>query len=144
MKVLLAVDGSDYTKRTLEYVVSQDEWLGPKAQTTVLTVVPELPPRARAYMNADDVRSYNVEQAEAVLAPIRAFAQQHQWQPTVVYEVGEPGAVIAGKAAREGFDLVVMGSRGHSSFASLLLGSVTVQVLARCSVPLLVLRRDNP
>lgn len=144
MKILLAVDGSDYTRRTLEYVLAQDGWLGPQAETTVLTVVPELPPHARAYMNADDVRAYTEDQAEAVLSPIRAFVKQHHWKPTLIYEVGSPGAVIANKAASEGFDLVVLGSRGHSTLASLLLGSVTMQVLARCSVPVLIIRRDVP
>jgi nucleotide-binding universal stress UspA family protein len=52
--------------------------------------------------------------------------------------------VIASRAASGGFDLVVMGSRGHSALASLLLGSVTMQVLARCNVPVLIVRRDAP
>lgn len=144
MKILMAVDGSEYTKHMLDYVAAQEAWLGKQSETTVLTVVPELPPRARAYMNAADVRSYCEEQAATVLEPIRAFVALHRWQPTLAHKVGSPGAVIAGTAAAEGFDLVVMGSHGHTALTSLVLGSVTVEVLARCSVPVLIVRRGKP
>jgi nucleotide-binding universal stress UspA family protein len=33
-----------------------------------------------------------------------------------------------------------MGSRGHSDFANLVLGSVATKVLAKCSVPVLLIR----
>jgi len=38
------------------------------------------------------------------------------------------------------YDLVVMGSRGHSALGSLVMGSVTSRVLADCETPLLVIR----
>ena len=48
MKILLAVDGSDYTKRMLAYLAAHDEWLGDRHEYTVLntvTLVPGAPPR---------------------------------------------------------------------------------------------------
>jgi nucleotide-binding universal stress UspA family protein len=54
--------------------------------------------------------------------------------------VGQPGELIA-KAASEGdFDLVMMGSHGHSALGNLVMGSVATQVLAHCSVPVLLVR----
>jgi nucleotide-binding universal stress UspA family protein len=38
------------------------------------------------------------------------------------------------------FDLVVMGSHGHSALANLVMGSVATQVLAHCKVPVLLVR----
>jgi nucleotide-binding universal stress UspA family protein len=38
------------------------------------------------------------------------------------------------------FDLVLMGSRGHSRLMNLVLGSVATQVLAGCGVPVLLIR----
>ena len=48
MKILLAVDGSDYTKRMLAYLATHEEMLGKADSFTALTVVPAIPPRAQA------------------------------------------------------------------------------------------------
>lgn len=140
MKILIAADGSAYTRHALEFVVARGDWLGPQHEITVLTVVPEVPPRLRAYMQADEVQSYCDELAAAVLDPIRSFFARHQRQAVLTHKTGDPGAVIAAEAGAGGFDLVVMGSHGHTAIGSLVLGSVTAQVLARCTVPLLVVR----
>ena len=36
MKILIAVDGSDYTKRMLAYLATHDEWFGAKHSYTVV------------------------------------------------------------------------------------------------------------
>jgi nucleotide-binding universal stress UspA family protein len=38
------------------------------------------------------------------------------------------------------FDLVVMGSHGHSAVVNLVMGSIATQVLAHCKVPVLLVR----
>jgi hypothetical protein len=48
MKILVAVDGSSYTKRMLAYLAAHDEWLGEQHEYTVLHVVMAVPPRAAA------------------------------------------------------------------------------------------------
>ncbi|MDM0116329.1 universal stress protein [Variovorax sp. J22R133] len=57
-----------------------------------------------------------------------------------LHKVGHPSAAIAKLAQEGGFDLVVIGSHGQGAFANLVLGSVATQVLASCSVPVLVIR----
>ena len=47
MKILLAVDGSPYTKKMLAYVVTHDDVFTTGNEYTLLTVHPALPPRAR-------------------------------------------------------------------------------------------------
>jgi len=57
-----------------------------------------------------------------------------------VHTIGHVAESIA-KLAEEGkFDLVVMGSRGHGDIVNLVLGSVATKVLAKCSVPVLLIR----
>ena len=48
MKILIAADGSDYTKRLLAYIAAHDEWLGAMHQYTVFHCVREVPERAQA------------------------------------------------------------------------------------------------
>jgi hypothetical protein len=43
MKILLPVDGSEFTKRSLAYVAAHDELLGKGHDFVALTVVPPLP-----------------------------------------------------------------------------------------------------
>jgi nucleotide-binding universal stress UspA family protein len=53
---------------------------------------------------------------------------------------GHPDDIILQAADAEGCDLIVMASHGRRGVASLLLGSETQKVLARCQRPVLVVR----
>lgn len=142
MKILMPVDGSEYTRHMLDYAAAQGRWLGNTPhEVTFLTVVPPLPPRARGGMDEDEAQAFYRNEAAGALQQVVEFAARHAWQPAIVHRVGQPGRVIADMAVEERFDLIVMGSRGHSALGALLLGSVTSQVLAQCSVPVLIVRR---
>ena len=56
MKILVAVDGSPFTRRMLAYLAAHDEWLGDAHQYTLLHVTPAVPPRAAAVLDVHDVR----------------------------------------------------------------------------------------
>lgn len=140
MKILLAVDGSPYTKKMLAYLATHEEVFSANNQYTLFTVQSPLPPRARAAVGADVANSYYTEEAEKVTAPVVKFLKRHGIDPVVQHKVGQPGEQIA-KAANAGkFDLVMMGSHGHSALGNLIMGSVTTKVLAHCEVPVLLVR----
>jgi nucleotide-binding universal stress UspA family protein len=140
MKILLAVDGSEYTKKMLAYLATHDELFGTQHQYTLLTVNPQLPPRARAVVGKDMVEAYHRETAEKILAPVTQFLLRHGIDAKTVAKVGHAGETIS-KAADSGkFDLVVMGSHGHGTLGNLVMGSVATQVVAHCRVPVLLVR----
>jgi len=86
------------------------------------------------------VKSFQLDEAEKVLAPVTKFLQRHGINAKSEWKVGPAGAAIA-KAAESGkFDLVVMGSHGHGNLMNLVMGSVTNQVLARTKLPVLLVR----
>ncbi len=140
MKILVAVDDSDYSKRTLAYLSAHDEWLGPTQDYTVLTVVPAVPPRAAAVMDGDDLRRYYEEEGEKVLAPIRAFFAPKGMSVRFKILVGHAAERIAEEARDGRHALLMMGSRGHSALENLVLGSVTTKVMALTEVPVLLVR----
>ncbi|MEO5843567.1 MAG: universal stress protein [Caldimonas sp.] len=140
MKILIAADGSSYTKRMLSYLAAHDELLGPKHQYTVLHGVLAVPHRAASFVGQKAVTEFYESDAETVFKPIRAFFEQKGIQPTFVYTVGQVAETIADRAAQEHFDLIVMGSSGHGEIANLILGSVVTKVLAKTSVPVLLIR----
>jgi nucleotide-binding universal stress UspA family protein len=139
MKILLAVDGSDYTKRMLGWVAAHDEFVGSGHEYTVLTIVPELPRRVGLF-RASDADIYYEDQGERVLHPVRQFAAQKGWKAEFARAVGNPADEIAALAERGRFELIVIGSHGHSALGNVVLGSVTMGVLARCKTPVLVIR----
>ena len=140
MKILVAADGSRFTKRMLAYLAAHDEWLGAQHQYAVLTVVAPLPARAANALTKKIVQDHYAEEAEKTLKPIRAFFGKQRIDAQYLFQVGEPGEQIAETARKGGYELLMMGSHGHGALARLVLGSVTSRVLASCEVPLLIVR----
>lgn len=140
MKIMLAVDGSKYTKRMLAYVTAHDEWLGKGHDYTVFVGVLAVPHAASAFVDADTVRKFYEDDAEAVFKPIRAFLAKQGIEASYVHKVGHPAELIAKAADKGRFDLLIMGSHGHSNLGNIVLGSVATRVLAACSTPVLLVR----
>lgn len=140
MKILLAVDGSEYTKKMLAYITTHEELFSPSNSYTLLTVQPQLPARARAAVGKELVDTYHREEAEKVLSPVTKFLVRHDIDAKTLSKVGHAGEIISKTAETGKFDLVVMGSHGHSNLGNLVMGSVATQVLAHCKVPVLMVR----
>ena len=140
MKILLPVDGSDYTKRMLAYVAAHEEMFGASHEYLALTAVGPVPPEVTQYVDRKTIEDYYRDQAESVLRPVREFAERNGWKLRDSRVVGAAGDAIATFARTQAPDLIVMGSHGHGALGSLILGSVASGVLARCKVPVLLVR----
>ena len=140
MKILLPVDGSDYTKRMLGYVAAHDELFGAAHEYTVFTAVAPISAYATRFLDSQTLADYYREQADSVLRPVRKFVEQHQWKVAIAHEAGHAAEAIASLAAQLQPDLIVMGTHGHTALGNVVLGSVATGVLARCKVPVLLVR----
>ncbi len=140
MKILLAVDGSAYSKKMLAYLGTHDALLSTDHDYTVFTAASALPARASAMVSKEVVASYYAEESEKVLAPVAKFLLRHGIDAKTSWKVGSAGTLIAKTADSGKFDLLVMGSHGHGALTNLVMGSVTTQVLAHCKVPVLLVR----
>ncbi|QTD45685.1 universal stress protein [Ottowia testudinis] len=140
MKILLAVDGSSFTKKMLAYLTTHLDMFSGDIEFTALTVQGTLPPRARAAVGKDVVDSYYAEEAAKVLEPVTKFLTRHNLKVKTLSKVGNAGDTIAKTAQSGGYDMVIMGSRGHGALGSLVMGSVATRVLANCETPVLLVR----
>jgi nucleotide-binding universal stress UspA family protein len=140
MKIVLAVDGSAYTKRMLAYLAAHETWLTPANEFTVVHAVPAVPPRAAAVLDKALLREYYVDEAERVFKPIRTFLNRHGISASYTHAAGNAAEVIVQSTTKAEADLLVLGSHGHSSLANLVLGSVVTKVLAKSQVPVLIVR----
>ena len=140
MKILLAVDGSDYTRKMLEYVRSNKALFDESHEYMLLHVQPQLPPHVKSTLGSGTVNQYHEEEAQKVLQPALDALQQGGLKATSRYLVGPAGETIGSFAEEGRYDMVIMGSHGHGALARLVMGSVTSEVLARCGVPVLLIR----
>lgn len=141
MKVLLAIDGSVYSKKMLAYLVTHDTTFASSGnEFTLFTAHPALPARARSAVGKDIADAYHAEATEKVLAPAAKFLLRHGIDAKSAWKVGQAGELIARFAEAGKFDLLLMGSHGHGALANLVMGSVATQVLAHCKVPVLLVR----
>lgn len=138
MKIPLAVDGSPSTKRMLATITAHDELLGPGHQYVALTAVPPIPAHVADFVSHDAIVSWHEEQGEAVLSPVRAFAKQNGWNFEARRVVGHAGDEIARLADEGRFDMIVMGTHGHSALVNVVMGSIATRVLALTKVPVLL------
>lgn len=139
MKILLAVDGSPYTKKMLAYLAA-NELFSPKNDYTAFTAQLVLPTQARSALGKELVHKYYEDEGLRVMGPVTKFLARHGVTAKCLWKTGKPGDLIAKMADDEKFDLVVMGSHGHSALMNLVVGSVATEVLAGCKVPVLVVR----
>lgn len=140
MKILLAVDGSPTTRHMLSKLAARNELLGPGHQYTAVTVAMPISAHAASLLPAASIEGWHHEEAEKVLAPVRAFAAQNGWDLQTSFVVGHAGDAIAQVAEEGKFDMIVMGTHGHSSLTNVVLGSVATRVLARTKLPVLLVR----
>lgn len=135
--ILLPVDGSKYSDDAIDHAiylagltgatvtaVSCYEWLGYMSEIPD-SVIGELKSRLR-------------EQTDEVLARAEARLQENGVEHRLEALSGSPGTVLSKLAKSGDFDLIVMGSHGHSDIAGLFLGSVTHKVLNTIYCPVLV------
>ncbi len=140
MKILLAVDGSPYTKKALAWLTVNQTLSDPGDELIVLNVQPPLPPRARSALGADVVKAYHQDEATKVTAPIEKFLKRHKLPSRVIWLVGTPAEEILRVAQREKVQQIVMGTHGRGVLGRALMGSVAQRVVSGCTVPVLLVK----
>ena len=126
MRILLATDGSPYSRKMLVYVASNEVWFRPEYTYILLHVVTGQTGRASATGILNAAACYLLDQSG--------------FDTLQVERGGKAAVVIPEFARRQNCNLIVMGNHGYGSLGSLVLGSVTQGVLTTSHVPVLVVR----
>lgn len=140
MKILLAADGSSYTKKALAFLVTHETLCGPDDELIVLNVQPPVPPRVKTMVGAAAVNDYHKDEAKKVLDPIERFLKRHELRFSVSTVVGSPAPELLKAAKRSKAHMVVMGTHGHGLLGRALMGSVAQRVVTDCEVPVLLVK----
>ncbi|MFV2062080.1 MAG: universal stress protein [Chloroflexota bacterium] len=145
MRILVATDGSECAAVAVD-LAAAIEWPPDsiihivEAVATGLAVFggpwPPLPPVDTAAFD-DDIR----QQAEKDLSVAQARLTSPGRSVETSVASGRATDVIVSLAEQTGADVIVVGSRGHGTLESMILGSVSAEVIDRAHVPVLVARR---
>jgi nucleotide-binding universal stress UspA family protein len=131
-KALVPVDGSPFTAGLVAYAIAFAKKTG--CSLTFMYVV-HMPQTA----SAADVEK---QKAANMKIPEQAKAKAEEEGVSVLsrVEAGIPGETIICTAEREKFDLIILGSRGHSRLRTLIVGSVADKVMELAPCPVLIFR----
>ncbi len=140
MKIILAADGSKFTKKALAFLVTHESLAGPNDEVIVVHAQPILPPRVRAAVGATVVRDYLADEAEKVLAPIRKFLDRHDIHYRCEWSVAPAHELVLRTAKKAKAHLIVMGTHGHGVLGRALMGSVALKVLTEADVPVMLVK----
>lgn len=145
LRILMAVDGSEHSAvvaRQVGRLVRQV----PGTRVTILHVAHPAAPEARDTLgNPVEVDVPLDVMLRRSAEPVLALAREHLGLPPgdVAEEVttGEnPAAEIVALARADGYDLIAVGTHGHSGWREAILGSVARSVMHTATCPVLVVR----
>lgn len=136
-KILVAVDGSDNSKRASQHAAHLAS-LTPGATVELIYVLDYDRIRADVILDAstDDL---HIDRKNRI-TPIEDIFKEQNLLYKLVIKHGEPGPIIVNYANEGNFDLVILGSRGLNAFQEMVLGSVSHKVAKRVSAPVLIVK----
>lgn len=134
-KILVPVDGSENSFRALEQALFVAK--STSAAVTSIHVI-EKPPTVyvESQKILDELLANYRKDATRILDKCQEAARQQGIEIDTVIAEGDAASNITGYAQREGFDLIVIGSRGLGRLKEAILGSTSRKVLhqAKCTI----------
>jgi nucleotide-binding universal stress UspA family protein/GNAT superfamily N-acetyltransferase len=144
MRVLLAIDGSASSDAARDLVASFD-WPRETCVRVVSVVDVTSPaligysPYAMPYVDEHAVEAFLDASVVEVVDGLQAVGLRAERR--LLH--GRPGSLIVQEATEFGAELIVLGSRGMGRIESMLLGSVSAEVVDHAPCPVLVARSDT-
>ena len=141
-RILVLVDGSDNSKRALEYAAYMAQVS--KASVDLLHVVTlgaeiaSLTPVTSGYV--PDQVAKDLEEAGAMILKEASIGFAVGTRVKAHLEIGVPTDVALEVCEENKIDLIVMGSRGLGFFKGLVLGSVSSYLVEHATCPVLVIK----
>ena len=149
LRLLLAVDGSDYGESAAAFIADHPGLFGPNPTIDVIFVAPDYTKMALAEVDsgtpAPTLKFFEKENQlawENAVTPVLATLRDAGFDAKAVKRTGDAAEAIAAYAG-ENADLIVMGSHGWGKFKSAVLGSTAAKVGAATELPILIIRSDK-
>ena len=142
MKILLAVDGSGHSLKATRYVIAQARAYRELPSVELVHVCRPVPrlPNMSVVVGARQIRRYYEQQGAAALSKARKLLAAGGIPYAARTLVGEVAGTIVQQARRVGCDAIVIGTRGMTAAANLVLGSIATKVLHAARGPVVLVK----
>lgn len=141
MNILLAVDGSEFSGRAVEALVTYAGRWRVMPRVNVLYVHLPIPMGfATRHVPREILDNYYHEEGQAVVQPVAERLREAGIEALVHVRVGSPGETIAHAARDLECDAIWMGTHGRGSVTQALLGSVASRVVALAHKPVTLVK----
>lgn len=144
-KVLIPLDGSDLAECMLSHLKSLFK-NGSVGEVTLLNIVTIDIPWAElesGHFNFDALRKQVFSSSKEYLTKVESRLSAEGIKVTTEsMEANRPADTIADYAKKNGMELIIMATHGHSGLKKLMLGSVASGVLNQSVVPVLLIRPE--
>lgn len=143
-KILLPFDGSDSSKRAVQYLADQLKDLKDQSKVQVHVLnVQENPVYFDGVIDGavmKEIEAAQLEGGRRTTLEAAALLQQASIPHQLHVEIGMPAETIAKRTETLGCQSIIMGTRGLGSLSGLLLGSVATKVIHLAHVPVTLVR----
>jgi len=142
MKILVATDGSKHALRAVKFAAKLiAQMRTPAKKITLISVHDDVSLRhARSFVGASVVDDYLRELSEKELKPARKALDDLDIKHDMVISTGPVAQEIVAFADKGKFDMIVLGCKGRSAVADLLIGSVAQRVQAHARQPVVLVK----
>lgn len=137
-KILVALDGSEHSKRALEAAIEIGKGL--KSKLVLLAVYSVTAAPAVGPESAMVAIEYYREFGEKILAEAEEKVRSEKIEVETDLEEGNAADVIVKKSMEGKFDMIVMGARGLSTIKKIFVGSVSEGVVRNAPCPVLIVK----
>jgi nucleotide-binding universal stress UspA family protein len=139
-KILLATDGSEHGKRTIERVIKLSATMSAPAHVHVLNVqeAPVVYGAAEIYLPYEKAEQMVREAGQTIADDAAAALRNAGLAPAAEVAVGDVAPTIVRRAQELGCDLIVMGTRGMGAVGNLVLGSAATKVIHLSDIPVML------
>jgi nucleotide-binding universal stress UspA family protein len=134
--ILIAVDGSESASKAFQRAI----YLAQKCNSKL-----DLVHVVQCEVGGDSANTFEIiedlkDKAMEMLEEYRIEAAKNNISMQITIMQGDPAKIIIELAKAKSYDLIIMGTRGRSSFQELLIGSVSQKVMHHASCPVMVVR----
>ncbi|MGI0086666.1 MAG: universal stress protein [Nitrosotalea sp.] len=134
--MLIAVDGSESANKAFQRAI----YLAQKCNSKL-----DLVHVVQCEVGGDSANTFEIiedlkDKAMKMLEEYRIEAVNNNISMQITIMQGDPAKIIIERAKAKSYDLIIMGTRGRSSFQELLIGSVSQKVMHHASCPVMVVR----
>jgi len=141
VKILVPVDGSKCSLKAVKYAAELATGLRSKSSILVINVHDDSALyQMGSYVDPTDIENYLIQTSQRELKGAQKILAKYKIPHNFIIEIGYVAETILQVANKEKCGMIIMGSKGRSGIADVLLGSVSQRVSSRAKQPVLLVK----